>query len=264
MTCVVQSPLLLQHGFSHGFSLRTGGVSAAPFDSLNLGRAVGDDAQSVAQNHQRMAQAVGYADGALFELSQVHGKRVREVHANESPVAVRREEGDGLFAREPGLTVGVRAADCLPLALVDPESGAVAAVHAGWRGAVAGIALEAVSALTRELGVPAARLRAAVFPHIRVCCFEVGAEVVQEIAAAGQNVRAPAELIDESRARPYASLVTLIRAQLTAAGLLGENVDDVPGCTRCEPERFFSYRRDGQRSGRHLLAVVARERRADP
>ncbi len=252
---ILQSESLTRLGFAHGFSLRTGGVSHAPYDSLNLGRVVGDDPAAVAENHRRMAEAVGYPDGTLFETSQVHGVRVREVMVGEAPAAVREEEADALLAVSAGVAIGVRAADCLPLLVVDPKSRAVTAVHAGWRGTVAGVAPLAVRALRDRTGAPAERLHAAVFPHIRACCFEVGGDVAEQITAASPDKH----VIDTTHARPHAVLAAVIRAQLAAAGLSPDKVDDVAGCTRCEPERFFSFRRDGTRSGRHLLAVVAGE-----
>jgi YfiH family protein len=253
MQRVLRSELLSRLGFAHGFSLRHGGVSAAPFASLNLGRAVGDDPLAVAENHRRMAEAVGYRHETLFELSQVHGRHVREVRAAEAPAEVRREEGDALLACEAGVAIGVRAADCLPLLVVDPESRAVSAVHAGWRGTVAGVALAALDALRAATGAPASRLHAAVFPHIRACCFEVGSDVAAEI----QRVVPGERVVDASREKPHVALARVITAQLVAAGVPHAQLDDVAGCTRCDAERFFSYRRDGKRSGRHLLAVVA-------
>lgn len=253
MQRVLRSELLRRHGFLHGFSLRTGGVSVAPYASLNLGRAVGDDPASVAENHKRMAEAVGYAPERLFEVSQVHGRHVRRVRGVETPALVRAEEGDALAATEHGVTVGVRAADCLPLLVVDPESRAVAAVHAGWRGVTLGVAGAAVQALCELGAASVSRLHAAVFPHIRSCCFEVGADVAEQIAQASPDK----SVVDASRERPHVALDAVIRAQLVALGVPAAQIDDVPGCTRCDAERFFSYRRDGNRSGRHLLAVVA-------
>jgi YfiH family protein len=253
MHCVLRSDLLSGAGFAHGFSLRGGGVSRPPFDSLNLGRSVGDDAASVAENHLRLARQVGYAPERLFELSQVHGRQVRRVGVHELPEQVRREEGDALCTRERGLAVGVRAADCLPLLLADPETRAVAAVHAGWRGTVANVVPAAVQALIELTSAPAHRLLAAVFPHIRACCFEVGDEVALQLTASSDA----AQVVRRDQLRPHVDLAAVVRAQLLALGISATCIDDVAGCTRCEPERFFSFRRDGQASGRHLGVIVA-------
>jgi YfiH family protein len=249
MNGVLRSPLLTRHGFVHGSSLRTGGVSRAPYESLNLGRAVGDDPAHVAENLRRFAAAVGYRADALFEVSQVHGRELRRVVPSASVEDVRRESGDALLASE-GAAVGVRSADCVPVLLADPVTRRVAAVHAGWRGVALGVVPAAIAALA----VPASRLVAAVFPHIRRCCFEVGDEVAEQLA---QLQGGAAAIAREHGGKPHVDLASLVLAQLTAAGLAAQNIDDVPGCTRCEPERFFSYRRDGRASGRHLTAIVS-------
>jgi len=166
MADLLRAPGLSQAGFVHGFSLRTGGVSEGPFESLNLGRAVGDQADRVEENLRLFSQAAGVPNAATFELSQVHGQRVRRVFAGEEPRQVRAEQGDALVAAAGGLVVGVRVADCLAVLLADARSGAVAAAHAGWRGLVRGVLAEAVESLSRLAAGPL-ELRAAVFPHIR-------------------------------------------------------------------------------------------------
>jgi YfiH family protein len=248
MTSVLRSVQLTQHGFAHGSSLRFGGVGRAPYDSLNLGRAVGDEPEHVAENRRRLAAAIGYEADALFELDQVHGRNVRSVASHESAELVRRESGDALVG-SAGAAVGVRTADCVPVLLADPVSRRVAAVHAGWRG----VALGVVPAAIDVLGVPPSRLLAAVFPHIRACCFEVGEEVREQLAVLPGGEAA----ITRPGAKPHVALASLLLAQLMAAGVQAQHIDDVPGCTCCEPERFFSYRRDGQASGRHLTAIVS-------
>lgn len=253
---LVRSPLLSRYGLLHGFSLRTGGVSAPPFDSLNLGRLPGDDPAAVAENHRRLGAAVGYAAGQLFEVSQVHGRALLEPGADDVPEVFRGQEADALVSLRAGTPIGVRTADCMPVLLADPETGAVAAAHAGWRGVVAGVVPAAVEALCGRAAAPPARLVAAMMPHIRACCFEVGDEVVAQLQA-GLDPEDAARMAVPRTPRPHADLTVVVRAQLRRAGLSPERVDDVPGCTCCEPERFFSYRRDGAASGRHLAVIVA-------
>ncbi len=253
MDSVLRSALLGNAGFAHGLSLRSGGVSRAPYDTFNLGRSVGDDPASVAQNHERLAAQLGYAPGRLFELSQVHGAQVQIVRGDEQPQLLRRDEGDALCTLAKGAAVGVRAADCLPLLVADPHTRAVAAVHAGWRGTVAGVVPAALRALMQLSAAPAERLVAAIFPHIRACCFEVGGEVALQLSAAapGQHV------VRRDKPRPHVELAAVVRSQLATLGVAVAHLDDVPGCTRCEPERFFSFRRDGKLSGRHIAVIVA-------
>jgi YfiH family protein len=251
---LLTAPALTAHGFRHGFSLRSGGVSAGSFATLNLGRGAGDSAAAVAENHRRFAGAVGFAAGALYETSQVHGSAVRAVAAGEPVSALRTDAADALIVPAGGLAIGVRVADCLPLLLADPESGAVAAVHAGWRGTVAGVVEAAVAALCALGGATSQRLLAATFPHIRGCCFEVGPDVADRLLAASPD----SGVVDRTRDRPHVELQRVVSAKLEQLGVPVTNLTDLPGCTRCEPDRFFSYRRDGARSGRHIAAIVSR------
>jgi YfiH family protein len=251
MATVLRASRLTEQGFLHGFSTRMGGVSAPPYATLNLASALGDEPGSVVENRRRFAREVGYAPERLFEVDQVHGRAVRVLGPDDRPELVRGEQADGLVAAA-GAQVAVRTADCVPVLLADPASRAVAALHAGWKGCVAGVLAAGVEALAQRANAPRERLLAAVFPHIRVCCFEVGADVAEALAAA-----APSCEVVRAGARPRVALVELVRAQLTAAGLLAAQIEDVAGCTCCEPERFYSFRRDGQASGRHLAAIVS-------
>jgi polyphenol oxidase len=251
---VLRSDLLRREGFAHGFSLRTGGVSRAPFDTLNLARSVGDAPADVAENHRRFAAAVGFDPDRLMEVSQVHGAGVWVVEPGVSPAQTRREEADALVALGEGVAVAVRVADCVPVLMADRRSGAVAAVHAGWRGCVAGVVVEALRELEEEAGTAASDLVVAIGPHIRVGAFEVGDEVAAHLDAAAPR----AEVVVRGKGKPRVDLAGVVRAQLIMLGVPGEQVEDVGGCTHDEPERFFSYRRDGRSSGRHLGVIVPR------
>lgn len=246
--------MLKAAGFTHGFSLRTGGVSKAPFDSLNLGRAVGDNLEHVEENVRRFAAGLGVDPKHLYETSQVHANAVRVVHQHDDVVRVRAETADALIGCECGTTVGIRTADCVPLLIADKRTGAVAAVHAGWRGVVAGVVSAALQTLTRETRSesPSAFI-AAIGPHIRACCFEVGLDVADSIAASTLPRVIQPGATPEKRNIDLALGVT---HQLAQFGMT--QVDDVGGCTYCAPEQFFSFRRDGNRSGRHLSVIAAR------
>lgn len=247
---LLQAELLLQAGFSHGFTQRLGGVSAPPLDSLNLGRVQGDDPEAVERNHARLAETLGYTQ--LFEVSQVHGADVLCAPSSEVPRAFRKQEADALVGTQSGQAVGVRVADCLPLLVGDPETGHVAAVHAGWRGAAAGVVARALRALG-DASV-ARRLLCAIGPHIGPCCFEVSEEVAAQIAAASPD---PRGVVVPRDPRPHVDLSRLVQSQLVAAGVAEARIERVPGCTRCDSKRFYSYRRDGKASGRHLAVIVA-------
>ncbi|MCA9601944.1 MAG: peptidoglycan editing factor PgeF [Polyangiales bacterium] len=246
----IQSALLERHGFRHAFTDRTGGVSAAPFDSLNLARNVGDDAEAVEANHRRVVAALGVAPAPLHEVSQVHGTRVRELRSGEDARRVRAEEADALIARD-GQAVAVRVADCVPVLVADRTTGAVAAVHAGWRGTADGVLPAAVHALAP---VSPSDLLVALGPHIRPAAFEVGGEVIERLRAAAPGTDPEVR----GHAKPHADLAVVLRAQLAALGVPESNVEDVGGCTFAEAERFFSFRRDGKLSGRQAGVIVAR------
>ncbi len=234
---IVKSRLLA--AFPHGFTTRGGGVSEPPFDSLDLGGAVGDDPARVAENWARLRRHTGLA---FARVKQVHGARVMVEPAPDAP----REEADAVVSRTPGLAACVSVADCVPLLIADPSSGAVAAVHAGWRGTLARIAAEAVAALSRGSGTDPAGLLAAVGPSIGRCCYEVSPELADRFREAFG-----AEVVS-SHERPHLDLWQANVQALGAAGLRPENIEVLGFCTSCEPGRFFSHRRDAGRTGRQV------------
>jgi YfiH family protein len=144
----------------------------------------------------------------------------------------------------------VRVADCVPVLVGARTSGAVAAIHAGWRGVVAGVLGAALAALDGDAGRERERV-AAIGPCIGPCCFEVGADVAESIARATDEPRVVTRVVGD---KAFVDLRRAVRAQLAKAGVV--DVEDVPGCTRCEPARFFSFRRDAAASGRHLAAIA--------
>lgn len=250
---VVRAQLLSAEGFGHAFFTRIGGISGPPWDTLNLAASTGDHPDAVRENIRRCAVALGVPMERLYFLSQVHGIDVQVLDGTENREEVVRKVGDLTASRVAGVACGVRSADCTPVLLADRRGGAVVAVHSGWRGTVANAAAAGVRAL-RALA-PEASIVAAVGPHIERCCFEVGEDVAATLAAASSLGEA---VIDRSRQKPHVDLRRIVRAQLEATGIEPALIEDVEGCTVCNPERFFSYRRDGARSGRLLSAIVAR------
>lgn len=256
---ILIAPSLSRVGFAHGFTTRRGGVSPPPFDELDF--AVLRDRPSLLENQARLARAVGFEPGALHQAMQVHGRSL--VVAGGDPSATLALEADALVA-ESGTrrAVAVRVADCAPVLVADPASGRVAAVHAGWRGIEAGVIETAVRHMIDAPGSgPASRFVAAVGPCIGPCCFEVGADVGERIARASRpEVCRPSSTVS---GKALVDLRAAARAQLEALGLASDAIDDVPGrgregCTRCDVARFYSYRRDGDASGRLVGVIVAR------
>jgi YfiH family protein len=193
----------------------------------------------------------------LYMLSQVHGTASRLLTGEEDREAVIREVGDITLSRAAGVACGVRSADCVPVLIGDRESGAVCAVHSGWRGTVANAAAAGVAAL-RALTGTQGDLVASIGPHIEACCFEVGEDVADQLAGCSPLGRAA--VWEEEGKRPRVELRRIVRAQLEATGIPRAQIDDVAGCTVCDRARFHSFRRDGARSGRMLSAIVSAPR----
>ena len=231
MSVALRSTLLAAAGFEHAFFLRALG-----------GRA------------ERAAAELGVEASRLYYLSQVHGVDVRILRGDEDRGHVARERGDVTASAAAGTACAVRTADCAPVLLADRRSGAVAAVHSGWRGTVAGVAAAAIDAL-RGLACGEPDVIAAIGPCIEACCFEVGTDVAERLAAVSS---AGTEAVLPRHPRPHVDLRRVIAAQLRAVGVA--EVDQVAGCTMCD-ERFDSFRRDGPaKSGRMIAAIVAGRR----
>jgi len=175
-----------------------------------------------------------------------HAAAARQVHGSDvlrAGTAGNCGEGDALVTDVPGLWVGVRTADCVPILLADQRSRRVAAVHAGWRGTVAQVVVKALE----ELGASPVDVWAAIGPAIGRCCYEVGSEVAREF---GQPV--------DGNGRAHLDLVAENRQQLERAGVPGGQIDaEGPVCTRCH-EDFHSFRRDGAAAGRQVSAIRLR------
>jgi YfiH family protein len=218
------------------FSTRRGGVSEAPFDTLNLGRLTDDDPDHVDENRRRLCTELGTEPQRLCFGKQVHGADVRRASG-------RGEPGDGLWTDTPGEPLLVFTADCLSLAIVraNGSAPAIAALHVGWRGLLAGIVENAASILG------GGRLAAAIGPGIGPCCCEVGPEVANPFRERfGEQVVAGGQL----------DLWTSAQLALEAAGVADVHRTDL--CTACNPALFFSHRRDEGRTGRQgMVAYVA-------
>lgn len=253
---VLVSELLVER-FRHGFTTRRGGVSSPPFDTLNLGGRWGDRPDAVAENHRRVRETVAGGADLHFAL-QVHGAGVVAVGPGQAPAVTGGVPADALVSSAPGTAVGVLAADCVPILVGDLATGACAAVHAGWRGTVAGALRAALGAL---LALPGSRpdgLRVAIGPSIGPCCFEVGSEVVAEVEAAfGTVARREGAIRGRSaRGREHLDLWLLNALAARTVGVAPAQIDVAGLCTSCGDDRFFSYRRDLGRTGLQGAVIV--------
>jgi polyphenol oxidase len=241
---VVLRSSVIPDGFIHGFPERTGGLSTGTRASLNLGKRWGDDGERVDRNRERLAQHVGFDPADLQMMRHVHGTAVWRV-GDPLPTPA---EFDGLVCDHPGPILGAFAADCVPLLFADPVARTCGAAHAGWRGTVAGMAVRVVERMV-VMGSRAADIRVALGPSIGPCCFEVGPEVVTAFREQFGDV---AGLVVDGPAKPHVDLRVALTAGLLSVGVRPEHIDAAPPCTRCHPDRFFSYRRDGQAGGIHM------------
>ena len=218
---------LSREGVPHGFTSRTHGFGArdrGEHDREQLSRAL---------NLTRLAY-----------MKQVHGRSIRSIDGGGGVL-----ECDGVTTTERDLGLIVHSADCVPLLFWASDVNAVAAVHAGWRGTLARVAQEAVSAL---LGRPE-KMHVAIGPSIRACCFEVGDEVVEAFGASGRD---PERISKPGpRGRRHVDLIVDNRDQLVACGIPEARIYDSGRCTMCENDRFYSYRREGKGVGR-LMGVI--------
>jgi YfiH family protein len=239
-----------------------------------IGRSSGDAAW------EEVARAIDVAPDRLLRLHQVHGRVVVIARPDEAGRPCAIPDADIVISSDPSLAIAVQSADCVPLLIVDPETGVVAAAHAGWRGMAGRVAESVVEALARTFSIPPERLLVAAGPSIGACCYEVGPDVKHAFEAAGFSAREIArwfldrptpsdsnpsmpKVIGASRAdRWYFDGWASTRDQLLALGVLPDRMFGAALCTASHPGALCSYRRDGSPAGR--MAAVIRTARPRP
>ena len=251
---MLRSALLSRPGIRHAFFTRDGGVSDGFYQSLNAGLGSRDTPEHVAENRARIAAALGVAPERLVTAYQIHSPHV--VVATEPWTRAHAPRADAVVTRERGLAVGVTTADCGPLLMADVAAGVIGAAHAGWKGALAGVAEAAVAAM-EELGAERKRITVGLGPMIRQPSYEVGPDFVARFAADDPQSRR----LFVSGARDGHAMFDLagyIVARLQQAGV--GRIEDLGHCTYADPARFFSYRRSTHRAeadyGRHISAIA--------
>jgi len=239
-------------GTAHGFSTRLGGVSPAPWDSLNLGANRGDAPANVAENFRRFCAAVGTDPEALVKNHQVHSGLVRPVgraDVMDSPAAPGAFEADGLVTAEPGVCLTIFSGDCIPILLYDPKARVIAAAHAGWRGTAGRIAARAVEAMVLDYGCDPEDILAAIGPGIGPCCFETHADVPDGLRA-GLGTEAEPFIRPLPGGTKFAVDLKGANARwLERSGLAPEHIALCPACTACQLDLFWSHRVQGNRRG---------------
>lgn len=249
------STLLLRAGVPHGFSTRIGGVSPRPFDTLNLGNPAGsaiqDEWPRIHENYRRFQLAVGLNDRQRCWVHQVHGCEV--VLLRPPDRFDSHTQADALVSDDPRRSLCVRTADCVPVLLASEDGRFVAAVHAGWRGILAGVVSGAVKQLQRLCD---SRIVAAIGPCIGRDAYQVGPEVLQQFQRAF-GAESPIEFDDSGRGR--VDLRRAVEMQLIRSGVAADLIDTTDRCTFRDAQEFFSHRRDGSVTGRMAAIIGPRD-----
>lgn len=275
-----------RHGAFMAFSLRRGGVSPRPFDSLNFSTQEGDSIENVRQNFQILGERLDIDPQRIVTCRQIHGDEVVIVNGRPN----RPPKADAIISTAPGIYPTVKTADCVPILLVDPVRRISAAVHVGWRGAVLRIARKVVQTMNRKFKSKPEELIAAVGPAIGKCCYEVDGKVLkpfrESLPEADQFIRStpkpighmddrhggrfhhnpvgPAFLpatdsehprVSENSRKAFLDLPGVARFELISGGVPEQNIHSVDLCTSCRSDLFFSHRRDKGQTGRHIAVA---------
>ncbi len=240
---------------THCFSLRHGGVSSEPYDTLNTGFHVGDETAAVRENRRRLADAVGYCESGVISGRQVHDTKVAVVGRKERGLGAHSDETslpqtDGLVTCEPGVALMCHAADCTIIYFYDKSRGIIGLSHAGWRGAVSGMGRTTVDAMAALGSVPE-DIYASLSPTIGPCCYQVGEDVAERVPSRWHD-----SVLMRKKEGIYFDLPELQRLLLLEVGLKEDRVSKSMFCTCCGTENFFSYRAAVGRTGR-MAAVIS-------
>lgn len=245
-------------GAAHGFSTRLGGVSPAPWNTLNLGASRGDAPANIRENFSRFCTAVGTDATALVKNHQVHSDLVRPVTRADTlgdSAAPGTFEADGLITDTPGVCLTIFSGDCIPILLYDPIRRCIAAAHAGWRGTAAGIAARAVQAMTQTYGSHPEHILAAIGPGIGPCCFETHADVPDSLRAALGEQAAPYIRARSAPGKFSVDLKEINAHWLRQAGVSQSHIALCSACTACHLDLFWSHRVQGGKRG-SMAAVI--------
>ncbi|MEV5025012.1 peptidoglycan editing factor PgeF [Paenibacillus sp. LPE1-1-1.1] len=253
-----------------GFTGRNGGVSAAPWASLNMGLHVGDLDDAVVDNRRRLADAIGWDFEAWTCAKQVHGNLVRQVKSADRGRGKETlddvlKDCDAIMTDVPGVLLASFYADCVPLYFYDPEHNAVALAHAGWKGTVQQIAVKTVQAMASAYGSDPKAMMAAIGPSIGSCCYEVDGPVINQVQQLLSELGIAGEAADKmlkqaDKGKANLDLKEINRQIMIKAGILPIRIELTQWCTGCRRDLFFSHRKEGGLTGRMASWIGIRER----
>ncbi len=252
----LESEELSALGFlTHAFCTRRGGVSTGPYSSLNVGDLTGDGEEKILQNLNLVEEAFGIPDGRLVLMRQVHGAEIRLLDG-DGLLPEGLPECDGLITARPGVALGVRTADCVPIFFVDRVRRVIGAAHAGWRGTARGIAAAMVETLAGRFSSRRQDLLAVIGPAIGPCCYQVDAPVFEAFSSMpGVDLFLHPCV---GKGRWMADLAMANRLQIRETGVPSENILSAGFCTACRQDLFFSHRAGRGRAGRQINIVMLR------
>ncbi len=245
----------------HGVTTRAGGVSPEPFRSLNLGNTTGDNEANVGKNYERLSRALGFDLQTVVSSHQVHGTEIAVIKKAPArsmpfPAAHALDGYDGFITAVPNIPLLVRVADCVPVILYEPDSKALAVVHAGWKGTAGGIAAKAAGLMVHHYQCDMKKIRAGIGPSIGPCCYEVRQDVAACFRKTIGNKRF---LMPEETENIFSlDLPEVNRLQLIESGLAPEHIELSWHCTACNSNLFFSHRGEKGKTGRFALVAGLR------
>ncbi|MCZ6681479.1 MAG: peptidoglycan editing factor PgeF [Candidatus Poribacteria bacterium] len=228
-------------------SIRRGGVSRAPYHSLNLGAHVDDDSAAVSVNRQIFFRQIGLDARHFVHCRQIHSNRVWFIDPAAPLLQASPVEADAIITAHPSLAPGVFTADCVPIFILDAATPAIGMVHAGWRGTLTEIAAQTIRAMREHFGTAPSACLAHLGPSIQKCCYTVSISLADQFEQAfGPRVRSDECTLD---------LQTANANQLLQAGVPPDAISVSPFCTACRTDLFYSHRAEGGRTGRMLSLI---------
>lgn len=233
----------------HAFCTRMGGVSEGPYSTLNAGFFAGDRDDDVRRNLTLVRGGFAIPEGRLIQVRQVHGDRIITID-KKGPLPTDPPEGDAMITDRPGVALGIKTADCVPLLFVDPVHRVIGAAHAGWRGTALGLAAKMIDALDERFSSRREDIIVAIGPAIGPCCYQVDLPVRESLLSSSSAVPFLRPCREEGRWMLDLALAN--RLQLLDKGVAGENIVSADLCTACRRDLFFSHRADRGCTGRQI------------
>lgn len=246
----VSSPLLSSFSdVTACFTTRHGGVSKPPYTSANLAFHVGDDPSDVLENHNRLAQIIGFERNTLIHMRQIHSDHI--VVVDETLDFNSPPECDALITDQQDTPLMVMSADCTPILLYDPIGRVIGAVHAGRAGALSAILPKTIERMAQTYGTRIQNVRISMGPSIHGCCYEINPQIATEVEAKGYK-----EALREEKEKLFLDVNTVLLQQLHTMGISPHHIEVINECTACESNTYFSYRADRQHTGRIAGVIV--------